>query len=326
MIDGHYRFVSRHMLWICAAEFYLTNTPARAALVHSMLNVYLARSLEKALDEYPHDMLISTHPFYSYEVMQALKKHSSHVPFGIFFADTKVHCSWLHEKHAAATFAMTRESYQQALDAGFDRSRLHLVGWLVRRQFYHASELSRAETRSRLNLDPSRFTVFLQGGAEGAARVERTLENILAASQDVQVILATGRNQALLEYFTGKKSVRALPFTPEIAPYMAAADVIMGKAGANIIFESMTLGKPFIATSYIPAQEKANLEFIQQHGLGWVALEPEKLRELIVMLATSSTELILMSEKIQAYRRWNRAANESIAAILRTLMPVEKFA
>lgn len=190
IVDGHYRFISCHALWLCALEFKLTNTPARAALVHSMLNLYLARALQ-------------------------------------------------HE---------------------------------------------------------------------------------------VQVILATGRNQALLKYFTGRKYVCALPFTPEIAPYMAAADVIMGKAGANVIFESMTLGKPFIATSYIPAQEKANLEFIQRYGLGWVALEPEKLRKLIAMLATRSTELIPVSEKIQAYRQWNRAANESIGAVLHTLMPVERFA
>jgi UDP-N-acetylglucosamine:LPS N-acetylglucosamine transferase len=113
---------------------------------------------------------------------------------------------------------------------------------------------------------------------------------------------------------------------PEIAPYMAAADVIAGKAGANVIFESVALGKPFIATSYIPAQEKANLEFIQRHGLGWVALEPEKLRKLIAMLAMRGDQFIPISEKIQAYRRWNRAANESIGAALRTLMPVESFA
>src|SRR5947209_9267798 len=175
MVDGHYRFISRHMLWLCAAEFELTNTPARAALVHHMLNLYLGRALQKALDEFPHDIVISTHPFYSYEVMQALKKRSSHVPFGLFFVDMKVHCSWLHEKNAAATFAMTRESYQQAINAGFDAGLLNLAGWPVRRQFYRTSDLSRAEILKRLNLDPDCFTVFMQGGAEGAARVEQTL-------------------------------------------------------------------------------------------------------------------------------------------------------
>src|SRR5205823_11400812 len=80
LVDGHYRLISRHALWLCAAEFHLTNTPARAALVHHMLNLYLSRSLQKALDEFHYDIVISTHPFFSYEVMYALKKRSSHVP------------------------------------------------------------------------------------------------------------------------------------------------------------------------------------------------------------------------------------------------------
>src|SRR5689334_21113372 len=108
MVDGHYRFISRHMLWLCAAEFHLSNTPARATLVHYMLNLYLGRALQKALDEFPHDIVINTHPFFSYEVMQALKKRSSRVPFVVLFVDPKVHCTWLHEKNATATLALTR--------------------------------------------------------------------------------------------------------------------------------------------------------------------------------------------------------------------------
>jgi UDP-N-acetylglucosamine:LPS N-acetylglucosamine transferase len=73
-------------------------------------------------------------------------------------------------------------------------------------------------------------------------------------------------------------------------------------------------------------EEKANLEFIQRYGVGWVALEPKRLRKLIAMLVTRSAELIPMPEKIQAYRQWNCAVNESIGAVLRTLMPGERFA
>ena len=43
-----------------------------------------------------------------------------------------------------------------------------------------------------------------------------------------------------------------------------------------MLFEAVTLGKPFIATAYIPGQEEANLEFIRRHKLGWVALKPDQ--------------------------------------------------
>ena len=221
------------------------------------------------------------------------------------------------------TFATTRESYEQALSVGFDPTRLHLVGWPVRRQFYHFDGSGRAETLSGLNLNPERFTIFMQGGGEGAARVGRTVENvknILAAGHDLQMILAAGTNQALLQRFKGVKNVYPLPFTTEIAPYMAAADVVMGKAGPNVVFEAVTLGKPFIATAYIPGQEKANLEFIQRYGLGWVALKPEKQKKLIATLSTRGKELSAATEKIDAYREWNSAMNKLMITHIRSVI------
>ena len=190
----------------------------------------------------------------------------------------------------------------------------------MRRQFaLAAAGQQRAETLKRLGLDPERFTVFLQGGGEGAAKFGHTVERVLALSQDLQVILATGTNQALLTRFKGARNLYALPFTKEIAPYMAAADVIMGKAGPNMLFESVALGKPFIATAYIPGQEQANLEFIQRHALGWVALTAEQQRALLLKLLANPDELQRLAASVSAYRAWNSSANAAIVPLLKNL-------
>src|SRR5579872_4953138 len=123
------------------------------------------------------------------------------------------------------------------------------------------------EKLKQLNLAPDLFTIFLQGGSEGAARVHRTLENILTMrdpTNDLQIILAAGTNSHLIERYKNIANLVILSHTKDIAPYMAAADVIMGKAGPNILFESVMLSKPFIATTFIPGQEQANLPFISQ--------------------------------------------------------------
>jgi processive 1,2-diacylglycerol beta-glucosyltransferase len=229
----------------------------------------------------------------------------------LFTDPNGVHASWLTERSAQANLAPTREVHAQALAAGFDPARLHLAGWPVRAQFYRISPAARPETLAKLGLDSGRFTVFLQGGGEGAARFVRTVENLLAAPQ-VQVILAAGTNRALLERFSRHPQVRALPFTREIAPYMAAADVVMGKAGPNALFEAASLGKPFIATAFIPGQEQANLPFIQRYGLGWVALEAAEQRRLIATLAADRPTLHAMSISVDAYRRWNNEQLERL--------------
>src|SRR5207248_1523127 len=161
----------------------------------------------------------------------------------------------------------------------------------------------------------------LQGGGEGAARLANTIENILAIdtlTNDVQIILATGTNQNLLASYSNVPNVATLPHTNDIAPYMAAADIIMGKAGPNILFESMMLRKPFVATTYIPGQEQENLAFIKRHGLGWVAIHPEEQRTLLLKLIHNPSQLEALSSTINTYRDWNITANQQIAPLIRS--------
>ncbi|MDQ6644384.1 MAG: hypothetical protein M3Y76_08040 [Chloroflexota bacterium] len=327
LFQQHYRLVSRYALWLWAAEFQFFDTPRRALLSHRIFARLVRRQLNALLDTVKPDLILTTYPFLTYEVMRVLERRSSIVPLVSLFSDANgVHASWLTERRVAAAFATTYENYEQALATGFAPERLHLVGWPVRAQFFQAFQSGRdAQTEKliQLNLAPNRFTVFLQGGSEGAAHVERTIENVLdarAVQDDLQVILATGTNRALHERYKNVHNLATLSYTKEIAIYMAAADVIMGKAGPNMLFESVMLGKPFIATAYIPGQEQANLPFIQRHGLGWVALQPEDQHSLLNTLIHNPDQLSAMAATINTYRQWNVEANKRIVPILRSLI------
>ncbi len=326
---AHYRLVSRYALWLWAAEFQFFDTPWRARMAHRVFTRLVHRSLNTLLDTLQPDLILTTYPFLSYEVLRVLERRGSRVPLVSLFSDANgVHAAWLTERRAAATLAPTRETYEQALAAGFPPERLHLVGWPVRAQFSRASQLSKeahAERLGQLKLAPDRYTVFLQGGGEGAAHVNRSVESLLSlGDSSVQVILAAGSNRALLERYKGVNNLAALPYTRDIAPYMAAADVVMGKAGPNMLFESVTLGKPFIATAYIPGQEQANLPFIERHGLGWIALKPEEQRDLLTTLIRQPDRLQAMSETVDTYRQWNAEANQRILPILKEMMSGEE--
>lgn len=324
----HYRLVSRYALWLWAAEFEFFNTPRRAMAGHRAFTLLVRRRLDALLDRVRPDLVLTTYPFLTYEVMRVLDRRAPGVPLVSLFSDANgVHAAWLSERRVAAVLATTHETYQQAQAAGFSTDHLHLVGWPVRAQFsyaYPAGGEARAARMAQLNLAPDRFTIFLQGGGEGAAHVDRALESLLAAcnsgDSNVQVILATGTNRALLERYKNARNIAALPYTKEIAPYMASADVIMGKAGPNTLFESVTLGKPFIATSYIPGQEQANLAFIQRYGLGWIALQAREQRSLLTSLLHDPGQLSAKCASVAAYRAWNAAANQRLVPLLERLV------
>jgi len=324
----HYRLVSRYALWLWAAEFRFLDTPGRSLLAHKAFTRLMRNRLQALLDRVQPDLIITTYPFLSYEIKCVLDQRSSSIPLVMLFSDANsVHASWLTERHASATFATTRETYQQARTFGFAPQRLHLVGWPVRAQFY-CSDLSNQEIRreklTQLGLTPDRCTIFLQGGGEGAARISNTIENILSIDTRVnkaQIIVAAGTNQHLLTHYKNVPYVATLPHTNNIAPYMAASDIIMGKAGPNILFESVMLGKPFFATTYIPGQEQENLTFIQHHGLGWVALRPEEQRALLLNFIHDPDQLASLSTTINAYRGWNLTATQQIPHLIHQLIP-----
>ncbi len=326
-IHLHYRLVSRHALGLWAAEYRMFDTPLRARLAQRAFAPLARRQLYALLGAVRPDLIISTYPFFSYALIETLRRHGISAPLALLLSDaSRVHSTWLAERRVAAALAPTHETYQQALAAGFSPNQLHLSGWPVRQQFLCAAQMSQAERAgilTALNLDPNRFTVFLQGGGEGAAYVERAIESVRrarGASGGAQVILAAGSNQGLLARYGGTRHLAALPFTPNIAPFMAAADVIMGKAGPNTLLEAVMLGKPFIATTYIPGQEHTNLAFIQKYGLGWVALTAERLHALLERLMSGDGALSVMSATVSAYRQWNLDATARIAPVLDALL------
>lgn len=114
--------------------------------------------------------------------------------------------------------------------------------------------------------------------------------------------------------------LRVLPFTREIAPFMAASDVIMGKAGPNVLFEALALERPFIATTYFPGQEKGNLQFMQRHDIGRVALNLEEQLELLQALKAIQNPRDRLNTKSGEYRAWNCAANENVQEVVRELV------
>ncbi|KPV51144.1 hypothetical protein SE17_22890, partial [Kouleothrix aurantiaca] len=145
------------------------------------------------------------------------------------------------------------------------------------------------------------------------------VEALLAAGAP-QILLAYGSNPALAARFQHEPRVRSIPFTPQIAPFMAAADLVIGKAGPNALFEAVTLGTPFVATTYIPGQEQGNAAFIERHGLGWAAMDAREQHGLFRQLVAEPARLAAMRGSIARYREWNTAAMQRLAATLLAAM------
>ena len=73
----HYRLVSRYALWLWAAEFRFLDTPGRSLLAHKIFTRLMRNRLHTLLDRVQPDLIITTYPFLSYEIMRVLEQGSS---------------------------------------------------------------------------------------------------------------------------------------------------------------------------------------------------------------------------------------------------------
>ena len=315
-----YTLSSRHTMKFLTWQYALTNNAPASLWLQRALALFDHGRVLAIIKRTRPRLIIATHAMIACTTARAIERLPEPVPLVFQLTDLgEVHMTWFTEKYANAYLAPTREIFAQARARGIDQRRLFLTGRPVRRQFYVTTVDSKSATLAPLGFDPSVVTIFLQGGAKGSARVDRTIESLLSSNIPVQILLAAGDNKSMAARFAGHKQVYTLPFTENIAPYMAAADVIAGKAGASFISEAFTLEKPFIATSFIPGQESANLQFIDRHKLGWVCLEPAALQDLLARIARNPALLTEKVSKIREYKAWNMQANKDICAVIERL-------
>ena len=321
LVDRWYAAVSRHDVGFLARQFKYTDAPFVSWCIHNILTLMLFYRLHKSIKRTQPQLIITTHALLSYAIARVNARLPKRLPLVFQLTDLGyVHQTWFTEKYADAYLAPTREIFAQAEEQGIEQERLYLTGRPIRRQFLEVAAYAREETLTMLNFDPNIFTIFLQGGAKGSAQVDRVMEFLQRTTIPVQIILAVGNNKSMAASYAGMKQVYAVPFTETIAPYMAAADIIVGKAGASFVSEAFMLEKPFLVTTVIPDQETPTLAFIERHNLGWVRLEPTAQQELLLELAQNPSLIAEKVTAIRAYKTWNSQANQGIRTVIDRLL------
>jgi UDP-N-acetylglucosamine:LPS N-acetylglucosamine transferase len=320
-VDRYYTLASQHFTKLLEWQFTFTDNIIGSFYLQRAITLLDNKRIFNVLQHIQPQLIITTHALLSFAVARVTEKIRKRIPLVFQLTDLgRLHMTWFIEKHADAYLAPTNEIFVQALKQGIAKDRLYLTGRPVRQQFLEVSVNRKDNTLATLGFDPEVFTIFLQGGAKGSAGIDRTIKTVLALDMPVQIILAVGNNKLMASRFAGIEKVRVLPFTETIAPYMAASNVIAGKAGASFISESFMLKKPFIVTACISGQETPNLQFIKQHNLGWISLETRTQKELFASLISNPGLIAEKENSIFTFKDWNSQANQYIIPIIDQLL------
>jgi 1,2-diacylglycerol 3-beta-galactosyltransferase len=226
---------------------------------------------------YQPDVIISVHPLLNHAALRArADAHMQHVPVVTVITDLgKVHESWLVAE-ADAVAVPAREVYSRALSRGVPRSRLRLLGHPIHPKFDDVTG-SKKELRASLRLPPDRLVVMLMAGGEGGGKLLSTTLALARARLPIFMVVVCGRNEHLEQKLSEMAStlptpMQVLGFTDKIPEYFRAVDLLVTKAGPGTLAEANAAQLPVVVYDYVPGQERGNVDFVRNNGLGAVAL------------------------------------------------------
>lgn len=300
----------------------LTQQPGTKNIIQEMFKLHYGNKITAFYDEQQPDLTISTYFMFNPTLsdFNAEKKK----PFINIISDPRtIHPLIVAEK---ATYNLSFDQSSNELCQSYckDQSNCIPSGWFVKPDF--EKKYNQADVRRQLGLDPSLFTLLISSGSEGTTMVMKLLPFLVQLDKPIQVVIACGSNKTLLKSVNGftsilKKirantSIVALSFVTNMHQYMQAADLVVGKAGPNSLFESVATETPFFAITHIAGQEDGNLDIIKEHNLGYVEENPFKAQTILSSILDNPDQLKTFAPSLKKMAAYNKKSKETLLQLI----------
>ena len=235
------------------------------------------KTLERIIADHKPDIVISTY----FAFNNPLEKLSLHYNFKLvnIVANPRTF-SRIELTEKSANFLFDNKAYIRCQKMRIPKENCVVGGWLTRNEF--TENYDKEKVRINLNLPKDIFNICIVGGSDGSYGILNTLPAFIGITQNVQIFFICGNNKQLCKTINGfakivqlsgneNVRVKVLGFTEKVYQYIQSADIVMGKAGPNLLFETIAAKTPSFALSHIAVQEDGNLDTIREYRLGFVA-------------------------------------------------------
>lgn len=149
-------------------------------------------------------------------------------------------------RKVCVTFAETAQFFKT-------QEKIIVTGTPVRKGFFQGNA---ARGREICGFNENKKIILVYGGGLGSATINQTIrDNLPRLLENFQIVHLCGKNRVVGEAI---KSAGYVPFEylhDELYDVMACADIVVSRAGANSIYEILTLGKLNVL---IPLSAKAS--------------------------------------------------------------------
>jgi processive 1,2-diacylglycerol beta-glucosyltransferase len=277
--------------------------PSDSPLAFGMTRVGVS-GLAARLDALEPDAVVSVHATPA-AAMSALAASGRRLPpHTTVVTDFVAHSQWIArgiDRYCVAADEVGHEFVAR----GIPPEHIIVTGVPLRPEFAVAADPIAA--RRALQIGPEVPVVLVMAGSHGTVgRLPDVVRTLGRLPRSVQGLVVAGRDATLAEQLrrlAAGSCTRVLGYAEDVRSLMAAADVLVTKAGGMTLAEAMAAELPMVLYGSLPGQEQRNERFASRAG---IALAARSRRELARMLERALTEPGLLEHLRDRIRRARR--------------------
>lgn len=266
------------------------------------VGAWCGRRLTYHINDFQPDVILSTYPLGSAGLAWLRTHRDLRTPIGAWVSDFCPHPFWVYDE-LDLNLVMHQVGVEPAR-TWVPGARVGVSAPPVTSEFVPGD---RAAARRSQNLPQDRFVALVSCGAYGFGSVESAVSTLLAASDDVVVVAACGRNDALRNRLLAGGDhggrLRALGWTDQMASLTVASDVLVTNAGGATSLEALACGRALLMYRPIAAHGRANAELMAEAGLAEVCADDAELTSAVRRLIAEPDRLAAIERASLAHTR-----------------------
>lgn len=228
--------------------------------------------------------VVCTHPLPMGAISLMRRAGQATPPTLAVMTDYVLHGEWVQPGLDA--YLVPCEEMAEALAArGIEPRRITVTGIPVRRPFLDVP----AEAKTRAGRRRILWILSALGTVRG---VRAAVAEVLRDNPEDYLTVVAGHDRGLVRQLATltrdfDRRLEVVGFIEDVARRMAAADVVVTKAGAVTLTEAMVLARPIIVYRPIPGQEAGNARWLERRGAARIAKSPRDLAATVLSLGRS---------------------------------------
>jgi processive 1,2-diacylglycerol beta-glucosyltransferase len=291
--------------------------PSDSPLAFGMTRLGVTR-LGGLLDALRPDAVVTVHATPAAALSALAAEGRRLPPHTTVVTDFVAHSQWIArgiDRYCVAAEEVGREFVAR----GIPRERIVVTGVPLRPEFDAHVDAPAARRALQLRLDAP-VVLVMAGSYGGVGRLPDVVRALGWLPGAAQSVVVAGHDRGLvarLRRIADGSRTRVLGYVADVRSLMAAADLLVTKAGGMTLAEAMAAELPMLLYGSLPGQEQRNERFASRAGVALAARSPRELQRLLERALAEPELLEHLREGIRRTRRPD-ATDRIVSAVLAT--------